>query len=50
MRFLITGATGLIGKKITAIILKRGDQISALTTNKHNINKYDNICLFVIQP
>ena len=50
MRFLITGATGLIGKKITAIILKRGDQISALTTNKHNINKYDNIDFFYWNP
>jgi uncharacterized protein (TIGR01777 family) len=50
VRFLITGATGLIGKKITSLILKRGDQISALTTNKHNINKYDNIDFFYWNP
>ena len=28
MRFLITGATGLIGRKITGILLKRGDKLN----------------------
>ena len=37
MRFLVTGATGLIGKKITEIILNRGDKLSVLTTNKNYI-------------
>jgi len=37
MRFLVTGATGLIGKKITEIILNRGDKLSVLTTNKKYI-------------
>ena len=37
MRFLVTGATGLIGKKITEIILNRGDKLSVLTTNKKHI-------------
>jgi len=37
MRFLVTGATGLIGKKITEIILNRGDELSVLTTNKKHI-------------
>jgi len=47
MRFLVTGATGLIGKKITEIILNRGDKLSVLTTNKkyltnsnHSIDYY----------
>ena len=38
MRFLVTGATGLIGKKIVEIILKRGDKLSVLSTNKKYIN------------
>ena len=37
MRFLVTGATGLIGKKITEIILNRGDKLSVLTTNKKHL-------------
>ena len=39
MRFLVTGASGLIGRKITEIILNRGDKLNVLTTNKKKIHK-----------
>ena len=50
MRFLITGATGLIGRKITDIILKRGDKINVLTTNKKNINSLSEVDFFYWNP
>ena len=33
MRFLVTGASGLIGRKITEIILNRGDKLNVLTND-----------------
>ena len=50
MRFLVTGATGLIGKKITNIILNRGDELSILTTNKKNIYKSDEVDFYHWNP
>ena len=50
MRFLITGATGLIGRKITDIILKRGDKINVLTTNKKNINDFSELDFYYWNP
>ena len=50
MRFLITGATGLIGRKITDIILKRGDKINVLTTNKKNFNIVSEVDFFYWNP
>ena len=38
MKLLITGATGLIGKKITENLLETGFQIHYLTTGKSKTN------------
>jgi uncharacterized protein (TIGR01777 family) len=45
MRFLITGATGLIGERLLKAIIDRDDEVSILTTNKNinQSNKYINI-------
>ena len=50
MRFLITGATGLIGRKITGILLKRGDKLNVLTTNKKNINNFSEVDFYYWNP
>ena len=50
MRFLVTGATGLIGRKITSILIKRGDQVNALTTNKKNISNSSEIDFYFWNP
>lgn len=50
MRFLITGATGLIGRKITDIILKRGDKLNVLTTNKKNIDNFSEVDFYYWNP
>jgi uncharacterized protein (TIGR01777 family) len=45
MRFLITGATGLIGERLLKAIIGRDDEVSILTTNKNinQSNKYINV-------
>ena len=37
MKILITGATGLIGKKLTADLLTKGYSVNYLTTRKSKI-------------
>lgn len=39
MKVLITGATGLIGKELTSLLLQNGIQINYLTTSKDKIRK-----------
>jgi len=39
MKVLITGATGLIGKKITQKLLSRGDEVIILTRSAHQAKK-----------
>lgn len=41
MRFLITGGTGLIGKKIVEILLHRNDMVNVLS-RKRNLNSQNN--------
>lgn len=41
MRFLITGGTGLIGKKIVEILLQRNDMVNVLS-RKRNLNSQNN--------
>ena len=45
MKFLIAGATGLIGERLLNAIKKRGNKVSILTTNKNidQSNKYINV-------
>lgn len=42
MRVLITGATGLIGQKITEMCHEKGIGVNYLTTSKGKIQKHDN--------
>ena len=50
MRFLVTGATGLIGRKVIDIILNRGDELNVLSTNKKNINNSSDINFYYWNP
>ena len=50
MRFLVTEATGLISRKITEIILNRGDKLNVLTTNKKKIHKSNNTNFYYWNP
>ena len=50
MRFLVTGASGLIGRKITEIILNRVDKLNVLTTNKKKIHKSKYMNFFYWNP
>ncbi|NJW54480.1 NAD-dependent epimerase/dehydratase family protein, partial [Salinimicrobium oceani] len=42
MRILITGATGLIGSKITELFQDNGIEVNYLTTSRSKIEKSDN--------
>lgn len=42
MRVLITGATGLVGKEITELLLKNGMKVNYLTTSKDKIQHQPN--------
>ena len=42
MRILITGATGLVGKKIVTLLLQKGIAVNYLTTSKSKIQNQDN--------
>ena len=50
MRVLITGATGLIGKKITELCHSKGLEVNYLTTSKSKIQKKDNYRGFYWNP
>lgn len=50
MKFLITGATGLIGKEIVRLCKERGHTVYYLTTNKQKIIKTDNYQGFYWNP
>ena len=50
MRVLITGATGLVGKKITKICQEKEIGVNYLTTSKGKIEKHDNYKGFYWDP
>ena len=50
MRILITGATGLVGKKIVSLLLQKGIAINYLTTSKSKIQNQDNYHGFYWNP
>ena len=50
MRFLITGASGLIGKRLLKIIFDRKDELSILTTNRNKINSSNHVKFFYWNP
>lgn len=50
MKILITGATGLIGSKITQLALKKGHTIHYLTTTREKIRTEENLRGFYWNP
>ncbi|MCB0486196.1 MAG: TIGR01777 family oxidoreductase [Flavobacteriaceae bacterium] len=50
MKFLITGATGLIGKEIVRLCKEKGHTVHYLTTNEQKIAKTDNYQGFYWNP
>ena len=50
MRILITGATGLIGRRITDLLHQKGYQLNFLTTRKKKIQKKENFTGFYWNP
>ena len=50
MRLLITGATGLVGKRITELCLDKGINVNFLTTRKSKIEHHDNYRGFYWNP
>lgn len=50
MRVLITGATGLIGSKLSALCLEKGIEVNYLTTSKSKIEEKDNYKGFYWDP
>ncbi len=50
MKVLITGATGLVGKALTAKLLERGDEVNYLTTRESKVEKSDNFKGFQWNP
>ncbi|RRO25307.1 TIGR01777 family oxidoreductase [Flavobacteriaceae bacterium 14752] len=50
MKVLITGATGLVGKALTAQLLERGDEVNYLTTSESKVENQKNINGFVWDP
>ena len=50
MKVLITGATGLIGKEITELLLQNGIKIHYLTTSKNKIQHQPNFTGFYWNP
>ncbi|ARV09042.1 TIGR01777 family protein [Winogradskyella sp. PC-19] len=50
MRVLITGATGLVGKKIVKLCLKDGIAVNYLTTSKSKLKSQDNYKGFYWNP
>jgi uncharacterized protein len=50
MKVLITGATGLVGKKITEHLLQKGLKINYLTTNRNKIQNESNATGFYWNP
>jgi len=46
MKFLLTGASGLIGKKLVENMLSKGYDINILTTSKNLNSNYLNIKKF----
>ncbi|NBC58598.1 MAG: TIGR01777 family protein [Bacteroidetes bacterium] len=50
MKVLITGATGLVGKALTAKLLERGDEVNYLTTSKSKVENQKDFNGFVWNP
>ncbi len=50
MKFLITGATGLVGRNFTNSVLEAGHQVHFLTTRKAGLNTFNNAKGFVWDP
>lgn len=50
MRILITGATGLVGKKLVSLLLKKGIAVHYLTTSKSKIKNQENYHGFYWNP
>lgn len=50
MRVLITGATGLIGSKLSSLCREKGIKVNYLTTSKSKINKEDDYQGFFWDP
>ena len=50
MKFLLTGASGLIGKKLVENMLSKGYDINILTTSKNLNSNYLNIKKFYWNP
>lgn len=50
MRILITGATGLVGKKIVSLLLQKGIAVHYLTTSKSKIQNQENYHGFYWNP
>ncbi|MBT7850236.1 MAG: NAD-dependent epimerase/dehydratase family protein, partial [Formosa sp.] len=47
---LITGATGLVGKALTKVLLVQGYEINVLTTQKRLLGSKNNIHYFFWNP
>lgn len=50
MKILITGATGLVGKELTALLLENGNEIHYLTTSQSKIESKPNYLGFYWNP
>ena len=50
MRFLITGGTGLIGKKIVEKLLHRGDKVNVLSRKSNHISQNKNLKFYYWNP
>ena len=50
MKILVTGATGLIGSELVALLLKNNHTVNYLTTSSKKIESKDNYCGFYWNP